>query len=154
MIKEDLKVRRFAEGDRKAVIGLWEACGLVVPWNDPSKDIDRKLKVDRDIFLVGLVSTDGMEEKVVASVMGGYEGHRGWINYLAVDPRFRGRGYARAMMKAVEEGIRAKGCPKINLQVRQTNAEVIAFYEHMGYVDDHVISLGKKLVDDSENDSG
>ncbi|HSG26997.1 MAG TPA: GNAT family acetyltransferase [Candidatus Krumholzibacterium sp.] len=147
-----LTVRTFAEEDREAVIGLWKTSQLVVPWNDPSKDIDRKLRVDSDLFLVGSIAADGKDEKIVASVMGGYEGHRGWINYLAVDPEYRGRGFARKMMDEVEERIRGKGCPKINLQVRETNADVIAFYEHIGYRDDHVISLGKKLVEDTVKD--
>ena len=146
---EGIQIRPFEERDRIAVIRLWEACDLIVPWNDPSKDIDRKLRVDPDLFLVLARSPgDGREEELVASVMGGYEGHRGWINYLAVDPRHRGRGYARMIMEDAEERIRAKGCPKINLQIRETNKAVIEFYEHIGYTDDYIISLGKKLVDD------
>ncbi|MCK4537641.1 MAG: GNAT family acetyltransferase [Candidatus Krumholzibacteria bacterium] len=151
---KETRIRPFAQRDRESVIRLWEACDLIVPWNDPSKDIDRKLLVDPDLFLV-LVSpaADGLDgEELIASVMGGYEGHRGWINYLAVDPRHRGRGYARMIMDEVEERIRAKGCPKINLQIRETNKAVIEFYEHIGYTDDHIISLGKKLVDDEKRD--
>ena len=139
-----MNIRPYEETDREAVIALWNQCGLVVPQNDPHKDIDRKLKVDADLFLVGVVNND-----VVATVMGGYEGHRGWINYLAVSPDYQRKGYGQAMMKAVEALIITKGCPKINLQVRNTNQTVIAFYNAIGYGNDQVVSLGKRLENDN-----
>lgn len=139
-----MKIRPFEEKDRAATITLWQQCGLVVPHNDPNKDIDRKLKVDADLFLVGVDNN-----KIVASVMGGYEGHRGWINYLAVSPEHQRKGYGQAMMQSVEELILAKGCPKINLQVRNSNQAVIAFYNAIGYGQDQVISLGKRLEHDN-----
>ncbi|WP_068717037.1 GNAT family acetyltransferase [Vibrio tritonius] len=126
-----------------AVIELWNACGLVKPWNDPSKDIERKVAHSPELFLVGLV--DG---KVVGTVMGGYDGHRGWINYLAVNPDAQQTGLGRALMQAVERLLLAQGCPKINLQVRSTNTQVITFYEKLGYQDDQVLGLGKRLIDD------
>ena len=135
-----MKIRAYEENDRAAVIDLWKACGLVVPQNDPSRDIDRKLSVDPDLFLVGDVSGE-----VVATVMGGYEGHRGWINYLAVKPSARRRGYGKQIMHAVEERIITKGCPKINLQVRESNTSVIAFYTALGYDYDSVVGLGKRF---------
>lgn len=101
------------------------------------------MQVDPDLFLVG--ELDG---KIVASVMGGYEGHRGWINYLAVHPDYRRKGFGKEIMLEVEERIRKKGCPKINLQVRASNQDVIAFYQAIGFADDEVIGLGKRLVDD------
>jgi ribosomal protein S18 acetylase RimI-like enzyme len=125
------------------VIELWFKCRLVVPSNNPRRDIERKLKVDRDLFLVGIING-----KIIATVMGGYEGHRGWINYLAVDPAHRRNGYGRRIMQEVERRIRAKGCPKINLQARATNDGVIKFYQSLGYGDDKVIGFGKRLVDD------
>lgn len=125
------------------MINLWRDCSLVVPWNDPAKDIARKLDVDRELFLVGLV--DGC---LVASVMGGYEGHRGWINYLAVHPQAQGRGLGRAMMAAIEQAIAARGAPKINLMVRTSNQDVTAFYRALGYEVSEVVTLGKRLVDD------
>jgi ribosomal protein S18 acetylase RimI-like enzyme len=143
-----MEIRRFREQDRKAVISLWRECGLLVPWNHPDLDIDRKLALQGELFLVGVV--DG---RVVATAMGGYEGHRGWINYLAVDPGMRMRGLGRMMMERIEEGLRAMGCPKINLQVRESNLEVIRFYEKLGYSSDHVIGFGKKLLDDPEYDA-
>jgi len=133
-------IRVFEESDRQNVIALWRECGLVVPQNNPNKDIDRKIKVDPDLFLVGCLNTE-----IVATVMGGYEGHRGWINYLAVSPKFQRKGYGKAIMQAVEASLKEKGCPKINLQVRETNSKVIKFYSSLGYGDDNVISLGKRL---------
>ena len=114
-----------------------------MPSNNPRRDIERKAEVDPDLFLVGIING-----KVVATVMGGYEGHRGWINYLAVDPAHRRNGYAHLIMQEVEKRIRARGCPKINLQVRATNDGVIKFYQSLGYSDDNVIGLGKRLEED------
>lgn len=139
-----MNIRPYEEKDRKAVIALWNQCGLVAPQNDPHKDIDRKLKVDADLFLVGI-----FDNELVATVMGGYEGHRGWINYLAVSPDHQRKGYGQAIMKAVEGLIIAKGCPKINLQVRNTNQAVIAFYNAIGYGNDSVVSLGKRFENDN-----
>ena len=136
--------RPFDKSDQQAVIDLWADCGLVVTWNDPLKDIERKLKVDPDLFLVGELSGE-----IVASVMGGYEGHRGWINYLAVSPRHQRKGYGRLIMEAVELAIAQKGCPKINLQIRAGNTDIAAFYQSIGYDIDNVIGLGKRLEPDN-----
>lgn len=138
-----MDVREYRAGDETQVVGLWRACALLVAHNDPHRDIRRKLAVDPELFLVGVE-----QGRVVATVMGGYEGHRGWINYLAVDPRRRGAGLGRAMMQAVEARIRARGCAKINLQVRAGNDAVMAFYAALGYREDPVRSLGKRLVED------
>src|SRR4051794_4812348 len=123
-----MQIRSFQSEDEAAVIELWQRCDLVRPWNDPEKDIRRKAKVRPDLFLVGL-----LEGKIVASVMAGYEGHRGWLNYLAVAPEYRRRGYARTIVEEAEKLLRAAGAPKINLQVRTTNQEVIEFYRKIGY---------------------
>lgn len=139
-----MEITVFEERYKEDVVGLWRECGLVAPQNNPVKDIDRKLKVDPDLFLVGMV--DGT---IVATVMGGYEGHRGWINYLAVKPSQQRKGYGQSIMQAVEVLLRQKGCPKINLQVRSTNKSVIGFYSAIGYGDDNVVSLGKRLEHDS-----
>ena len=139
-----MKVRVYNEIDQDAVISLWDECGLVVPQNDPVKDIERKLKVDPDLFLVGT-----NKNAIIASVMGGYEGHRGWINYLAVKPSEQRKGYGQAVMQAVEQLLEDKGCPKINLQVRTTNEQVIEFYSAIGYGNDNVVGLGKRLEHDS-----
>jgi ribosomal protein S18 acetylase RimI-like enzyme len=138
-----LEIRPFEPPDEAAVVALWSACDLLRPWNDPQLDIRRKLSVQPELFLVGV---EGGE--VVATVMAGYEGHRGWINYLAVAPACRRRGYGRALMDEAEGRLRALGCPKINLQVRGGNAATVAFYERLGYRADEVVSLGKRLVVD------
>ena len=138
-----MKIRAYSKTDKDEVISLWRECGLVAPQNDPAKDIERKLKVDPDLFLVGV-----NENGIVASIMGGYEGHRGWINYLAVKPSEQRKGLGQAMMQEIEILLKQKGCPKINLQVRTTNASVLAFYAAIGYGDDNVVSLGKRLEQD------
>jgi ribosomal protein S18 acetylase RimI-like enzyme len=140
---QDIEIRPFEPGDTAAVVQLWTDCGLVVPWNDPYRDIRRKLKVQREMFLVGC--SDG---QIIATVMAGYDGHRGWINYLAVDPRHRRSGLGTRMMEEAEARLRAAGCPKINLQVRASNAAVIEFYRAIGFKMDDVVSLGKRLVPD------
>ena len=139
-----MKIREFNISDQDDVVNLWKECQLTVPWNDPYKDIQRKVKVDPDVFLVGEIS--GV---IVATVMGGYDGHRGWINYLAVSPSHRRKGYACMIMKKVEGQLKQKGCPKINLQVRESNIDIIAFYEAIGYGNDKVIGLGKRLENDN-----
>ena len=106
-------------------------------------DIARKLRVQPDLFLVGVI-----DDQVVAVVMAGYEGHRGWVNYLAVAPEFRQQGYGREMMSQVEGRLRDLGCPKVSLQIRRANEDVAAFYEHLGYKEDEVISMGKRLEHD------
>ena len=125
---QEMTIRPYQTADEPAVIALWEACGLVVPHNDPRKDIARKLAVDPDKFLVA-----ELEGAVAGTCMVGYDGHRGWINYLAVQPSQQGRGYARQLMAEAERLLRAAGCPKINLQVRPANDAVIAFYERLGF---------------------
>jgi ribosomal protein S18 acetylase RimI-like enzyme len=138
-----MEIAEYREKYGGEVIELWFKCKLVVTSNNPRRDIERKVEVDRDLFLVGIING-----KVVATVMGGYEGHRGWINYLAVDPEHRNNGYGRLIMREVEKRIRARGCPKINLQVRATNDGVIKFYQSLGYSDDKVLGLGKRLEED------
>lgn len=125
------------------MVALWRDCHLTVPWNDPYKDIARKLGVGADLFLVGTLN-----DVVIASVMGGYEGHRGWINYLAVHPTQQRNGFASQLVQAVEQRLLTLGCPKLNLQIRQGNNAVQAFYESLGYSDDNAMSMGKRLIPD------
>ncbi|NJS37588.1 MAG: GNAT family acetyltransferase, partial [Brachymonas sp.] len=114
-----MHIRVFAEPDTAAVIALWQACDLTRPWNDPHKDIARKLMVQPELFVVGEING-----KLMATAIFGYEGHRGWVNYLAVDPSHKRQGHARALMQWGEEQLKARGCPKINLQVRSSNTAV------------------------------
>ena len=141
-------IRPFARRDEDAAIALWRACDLTRPWNDPRRDIARKLTVQPELFLVG-------EEggKLVATLMAGYEGHRGWVNYLAVSPPHRRRGYARVLMQEAESRLLALGCPKLNVQVRSANAEALDFYRALGYLRDEAVSLGKRLIADQPTET-
>ncbi len=136
-------IRPYEDSDEDAVIALWQDCGLVVPHNDPRRDIARKVRVGREFFLVGEVGS-----LVVASVMGGYDGHRGWVNYLAVSPNHQRKSYGTLLMRALEKMLLERGCPKLNLQIRRTNEAVIRFYNSIGYGEDAVVSMGKRLIPD------
>jgi ribosomal protein S18 acetylase RimI-like enzyme len=134
-----MNIRPFREPDRARVVELWDLCGLLAPGNDPNRDIDMKLAFQPEWLLVG--EEDG---QVLATVMAGYEGHRGWINYLAVDPGCRRKGYGREMMAHAEQALFDFGCPKINLQVRAGNEDVKAFYEAIGYLLEDRYDFGKR----------
>ncbi len=138
-----MMIRPYLPEDENAVIELWQKCNLIRSWNDSKLDIERKSKVNPELFLVGLI-----DNKLVATVMGGYEGHRGWVNYLAVNPEYQRRGLGRQIMEAVENRLQDMGCPKINLQIRTDNQEAVAFYEDIGYKMEERASMGKRLVDD------
>ena len=139
----ELVIRPYQPQDETAVVQLWLQCNLVVPQNNPKRDIKRKLQVNPEWFLVGILG-----HHVVATCMAGYEGHRGWINYLAVSPHHRRQGIGRKIMEEAERLLSSAGCPKINLQVRETNREVIKFYERIGYTRDLVVAMGKRLERD------
>ena len=143
MRPNNMKIRPFQKADEDAVIQLWVQCGLVVPHNNPGRDIERKMKVNPEWFLVGEI--DG---QVVSTCMVGYEGHRGWINYLAVRPDLQGKGFGRQIMEHAEKILMDADCPKINLQIRSTNRGVMRFYEGLGYRQDPVVSMGKRLEPD------
>jgi ribosomal protein S18 acetylase RimI-like enzyme len=138
-----MKIRAFRPGDEAAVIALWQECGLTRPWNDPRADITRKLAEQPELFLVGTVGAE-----LVATAMVGFDGHRGWVYYLAVAPGRRKQSYGRALMQEAERLLMERGCPKLNLHVRTSNAGVVEFYRKLGYVRDEVISLGKRLIHD------
>ncbi len=142
-MKAPAVIRSYRVSDEAGVIALWGMCGLLRPQNDPHKDIARKLRVDPAWLLV---AEDG--GRVIGAVMAGYEGHRGWINYLAVEPARQRGGLGRELMTAAERLLRAAGCPKINLQVRPENQAAIAFYERLGFSVEGAISLGKRLETD------
>ena len=139
-----MNLRPFLAADQPQVIALWHACGLTRPWNDPAKDIARKLTVQPELFLV--IEDAG---PIVASAMFGYEGHRGWVNYLAVAPSHRRRGLARQLMAEGEARLTALGCPKLSLQLRTDNPQAAAFYTRLGYGQDAAVSFGKRLIADS-----
>ncbi len=138
-----MQIRPFQLEDEQAVVALWRRCDLTRPWNDPHRDIQRKLRVKPEWFLVGLL--DG---QVIATAMAGYEGHRGWLNYVAVAPEYQLRGFARTIVNEAERLLREAGCAKINLQVRTANHGAIQFYRRLGYSVDDVVSMGKRLEHD------
>jgi ribosomal protein S18 acetylase RimI-like enzyme len=136
----NLKIVPYKETYRDAVVALWQKCGLIHPPNDPIKDIAEKMRFQPNLFFVALV--DG---KVVGSVMVGYEGHRGWLNYLAVAPECQRRGYGRKLVEKAIAELAKIGCQKLNLQVRKGNASAVEFYKHVGFKEDECLSFGKRL---------
>ena len=159
-----MKIRRFQTADTAHVVALWEACGLTRPWNNPELDIARKCAVDDGLFLVGQLDHHNNDEsgsevnaevetaidnKIVATIMGSYDGHRGWIYYLAVHPEQQRQGLGEQLMQDMEARLFALGCPKINLQIRRENSSVMTFYESLGFTEDASVSLGKRLIPDN-----
>lgn len=134
------KIVRYGSEYQDAIVDLWRKCSLVVPQNDPVEDIQRKIVFQPELFFVALL--DG---KVIGSVMVGYEGHRGWLNYMAVLPEHQRRGYGRRLVEKAVDELKKLDCLKVNLQVRRSNVSVVEFYKHLGFTDDDVVSLGKRL---------
>lgn len=126
--------------DGEAVIGLWEACGLTRPWNDPLSDFNLALSRESSTVLAARVGG-----AVVGTIMVGFDGHRGWVYYLAVDREARRAGLGRALMAAAEAWLTMRGCPKIQLMVRQDNAAALGFYEALGLTPQPVVVLGRRL---------
>lgn len=138
-----VQIRAYQPNDEAAVIAIWQRCDLTRPWNNPVRDIARKCQVNPELFLV---ATHG--DTLVGTVMVGYDGHRGWMNYLAVDPDAQGQSVGTQLVTMAERLLTERGCPKLNLQIRSSNAQVIAFYRQLGYTQDEVVSLGKRLISD------
>jgi ribosomal protein S18 acetylase RimI-like enzyme len=138
-----VQIRAFTETDAEAVVALWQEARLTRPWNDPHRDIRRKATTQPELFLVA--DDDG---SVVGTAMVGYDGHRGWIHYLAVAASERGTGLGRALVGEAETMLAALGCAKVQLQVRPDNTDVMAFYESLGYEAYEAVSMGKRLESD------
>lgn len=149
MIKKVLAmeiIRPYLEDDKENVISLWKSCNLIREWNKPGLDIERKSFSSKDFFLV--IEKDN---KIIASIMIGYDGHRGVLNYLAVDAKFRNQGLGSRLVKLAEDKLKDLGCPKINLLVRVTNIEVKEFYKKLGFeMQEDVVIFGKRLISDSD----
>lgn len=126
--------------DVRAVVALWEAAGLTRPWNDPSADLRAALSTPNSTVL-GARTPEGA---LVGTVMVGYDGHRGWVYYLAVDESSRGAGLGRALMVAAEAWLVAEGAPKVQLMVRESNTAVLGFYAALGYTDQACVVLGRR----------
>jgi len=134
-----MEIRPFRESDHDSVVALWSnVFQSSEPHNDPATAIKRKLAVQRDFFFVAVV--DGV---LTGTVLGGYDGHRGWVYSLAVLPQSRRRGIGSALMNHVEQVLAARGCVKINLQVLVSNAATVGFYQTLGYGVEERISMGK-----------
>lgn len=138
-----MEIRPYQTQDELAVVALWDVCGLTRPWNDPHRDIARKLTEQPELFLVGTETG-----RIIATAMVGFDGHRGWVYYLAVAPDFQRLSYGKALMLEAERLLIARGCPKVNLLVRSSNKQVIEFYLSLGYSQDDTVSLGRRLISD------
>jgi ribosomal protein S18 acetylase RimI-like enzyme len=143
-----VQIRTFTDADTEAVVALWRQAGLTRPWNDPHRDIGRKQLAGAELFFVAEDSVAEEDGAVVGVIMAGYDGHRGWLNYLAVAESHRGTGLGRALVERAEMELLALGCPKVHLQVRPDNDAVVAFYARLGYEAYEVIDMGKRLVTD------
>lgn len=139
----EFEIRPFEATDTEDVVALWASAGLLVDSNDPYLEIGRKVAHSPDQFFVGLRGLS-----IVATVMVGYDGYRGSVNFLAVGPTEQGTGVGAAMMLHAEQVLASVGCAKIGLQVHASNADAIGFYEAIGYRVDDVVALGLRLVDD------
>lgn len=137
-------VRPCSADDRDAVVALWTACGLVVPWNDPAADFALALSKSSSTVLAAVEGG-----RIVATAMVGQDGHRGWIYYVAVDPARQGHGLGRRMVAEAEGWLVAAGMPKVQLLVRETNQRVLAFYERLGYARSPVTMMQKWLTNPS-----
>ena len=133
-----MRIAEITDQDVAPVVALWERCGLTRPWNDPEHDIDLARRSTTSTLLVG-----HEDDAVVASAMAGFDGHRGWVYYLAVDNERRGEGLGRTMMAAAEAWLADRGAPKLQLMVRAENAEALDFYARLGFERQAVVTLGK-----------
>ena len=136
-------IRQFVPNDTNRVIFIWEQCDLVRSWNNPNFDIQRKLNFQKELFFVGLFN-----DEIIATATFGYDGQRGWLNYFAVLPNFQKRGFGRQLMTYGEMALIERGCPKLNLQIRNDNTKAISFYQKVGYKEDTAVSFGKRLIED------
>jgi ribosomal protein S18 acetylase RimI-like enzyme len=135
-----LVIAPIEEQDIAEVIALWHRCGSTRPWNDPAADIALARRGDNSTVLVG--KFDGA---VAASVMVGYDGHRGWVYYVTVDPDRRYLNFGRTIMDAAEAWLRERGIQKLQLMVRKDNAQVHAFYRSIGYYNQETVTFAKWL---------
>jgi GNAT superfamily N-acetyltransferase len=135
-----LTVKPIEDGDIAEVIALWQRCGSTRPWNDPARDIAVARKEANATVLLG--RNGGT---LVASVLVGHDGHRGWVYYVTVDPDHRLEGYGRAIMAAAEDWLRTRGIEKLQLMVRGDNVKVHAFYQSLGYFEQERVVFAKWL---------
>jgi ribosomal protein S18 acetylase RimI-like enzyme len=147
--QDNFSIRTYRPDDTAKVIDLWRECGLIVTWNNPQTDIDRKYTDSPQMFFIG-----ELKNELVASCMAGYDGHRGWIYFLAVKNSQQRKGLATRLLGHVEAKLIKLGCPKVELMVRKTNDRVISFYKSIGFDPDPVIVLSKRLINDKKHKFG
>jgi len=135
-----LSIAAIEDDDIASVIALWQRCGLTRPWNNPVADVALARKGPNAAALVGRE-----DRKIVASVLVGHDGHRGWVYYVAVDPDCRHKGYGRIVMDSAEDWLRGHGIEKLQLMVRPDNNEVQAFYQSLGYFEQKRVVYAKWL---------
>ena len=146
----NVEIRPIGDADLPAVEALWRACGLVVSYNPPAHDIAFcRASPNSELFVAVSTGGDG-DGAVVASIMTGHDGHRGWLYYVAVDPSMRGKNLGRDMVAHAEEWLRSLGVRKINLMIRETNLKVREFYEHIGYSVEPRTAMARWIVDKPE----
>jgi ribosomal protein S18 acetylase RimI-like enzyme len=140
-----MEIRIFRQDDYDEVIALWERCDLLFPNDDPELDIERKLNHSPELFIVA-----EMAGEVIGTIMGGYDGRRGSAYYLCVDPEYRGRGIANALINRLEKKLIARGCPQLNIVIRDDDDVVVNMYEKLGYDTQDSVCLSKRLIEDQE----
>jgi ribosomal protein S18 acetylase RimI-like enzyme len=136
-----MDIRPYQEADEAAVIALWrQFLPDTAPHNEPGQVLRKKRAFERDLLFVAAV-----EGIVVGTVMGGHDGHRGWVYSLTVRPEYRRAGIGTALVSRLERALAERGCLKVNLQVRTSNSAVVGFYERRGYAVEERVSMGKRL---------
>lgn len=145
----DWMVRAFERDDTDAVVALWHEAGLTRAWNDPHRDIERKLSVQPDLFRVAVETNEGGGGRILGTVMAGYDGHRGWLYYLATAADRRGEGIGADLVRDAERLLLEMGCPKVQLMVRIGNEEVLGFYDAVGYERFEIAATAKRLIADA-----
>ena len=140
-----LRIRPITDADLDEVIGLWDACGLLRPWNEPRSDIALCRRTPSSELFVGSLDAPGQRSPISAAVMTGCDGHRGWLYYLAVDPALRNAGHARRMVRHAEAWLAGQGVPKVELMIRDDNETVRAFYERIGYEVEARVVMARRL---------
>ncbi|WP_311879263.1 GNAT family acetyltransferase [Microbacterium forte] len=147
--RETWEVRAFDRADTESVVALWTEAGLTRPWNDPRLDIERKLTVQPELFLVVEDEERSTSARIIGTVMAGYDGHRGWLYYLATARSHRHQGIARSLVREAERLLLDMGCPKVQLMVREGNEEALGFYDDLGYERFSVSNTGRRLIVDA-----
>jgi ribosomal protein S18 acetylase RimI-like enzyme len=133
-----MKIRTAEINDTSDIISIWTKTNLLVPSNNPEEDIKKALSTSTSTILVAEI-----ERKIIGTVMVGYDGHRGWIYYFAVEPKHQGKGYGKQLVQTAEDILKAQGAPKLNLMIRTTNSKVQSFYSSIGYKNSDVTVMQK-----------